>query len=333
MRTAGDLGKAVLRDVSRSFYLSLRVLPSGFREPASLGYLLARLSDTIADAGDIAPPARESLLAGLTRAVRGLGEARERSALCDELEGLADSGGLKAGEQTLLRRSGEVLAWLDEQMHQEHELIAEVIQIIVSGQSWDLTRFEGEGVVRLRSADELNEYTYRVAGCVGEFWTRLGFLKERGFADENPAVMAKLGRSYGEGLQLVNILRDVAEDWGKGRCYIPGLPGSDRDSLIKDCGDWRKTAEQKLRDGLAYCEHLLGRRLAFASGLPALLGLLTLRKLEGVSWDDLQGTVKVTRKEVRKAAWLAIRASLSAEPGRWGRAWSQLAMTSEIPKA
>nr|MBR9810877.1 squalene/phytoene synthase family protein [bacterium] len=47
----GDLSRKVLKDVSRSFYLSLRFLPKGFRAPTSIGYLLARASDTIADVG------------------------------------------------------------------------------------------------------------------------------------------------------------------------------------------------------------------------------------------------------------------------------------------
>jgi len=48
-----NLSRKVLKDVSRSFYLSLRFLPEGFRTPTSLGYLLARASDTIADAGEL----------------------------------------------------------------------------------------------------------------------------------------------------------------------------------------------------------------------------------------------------------------------------------------
>ena len=46
---AGDLLGSLLRQVSRSFYLSLAVLPRSLREPIGLAYLLARAADTIAD--------------------------------------------------------------------------------------------------------------------------------------------------------------------------------------------------------------------------------------------------------------------------------------------
>ena len=39
----------VLKGVSRSFYLSLRVLPKSLREPVGLAYILARAADTISD--------------------------------------------------------------------------------------------------------------------------------------------------------------------------------------------------------------------------------------------------------------------------------------------
>ena len=58
----GDLSRKVLKDVSRSFYLSLRFLPKGFRAPTSVGYLLARASDTIADAGQLGVEMRRDLL-------------------------------------------------------------------------------------------------------------------------------------------------------------------------------------------------------------------------------------------------------------------------------
>ena len=48
----------ILRDCSRAFYLTLRVLPKGVREPVGLAYLLARAADTVADTPDLAPEVR-----------------------------------------------------------------------------------------------------------------------------------------------------------------------------------------------------------------------------------------------------------------------------------
>ncbi|MDB4544912.1 squalene/phytoene synthase family protein, partial [Akkermansiaceae bacterium] len=88
----------VLKDVSRSFYLSLRFLPPGFRAPASLGYLLARLSDTIADAGGASPEERKVLLTEFRESM----ETGSR----DWLEGLSGLTGLSEGEERLVQRAG-----------------------------------------------------------------------------------------------------------------------------------------------------------------------------------------------------------------------------------
>jgi farnesyl-diphosphate farnesyltransferase len=330
MRAAGDLGKAVLRDVSRSFYLSLRTLPSGFREPASLGYLLARLSDTIADAGAIGRPERVALLDRFGEVIReGVGSA-DRNGLCEALGGLAGLDDWSEGERALLARAADVLAWFDLQEEGEQHLLQEVVGIIVSGQRWDLERFAGDSLVRLGRDGELDDYTYRVAGCVGEFWTRLGFrLGEGTFATVKPEVMEALGRSYGQGLQLVNVLRDAHEDWHRGRCYLPGSADESPGEVWSGSSRWRELAASRLHDGLAYCQHLQGRRLAFASGLPALLGLLTLRKLEKASWEDLRNKVKIPRRMVRKAMVAALVASLAEAPDRWEAAWRRLSEVAE----
>ena len=48
-RRSWHLRTAILRSVSRSFYLSIRFLPRLLREPIALAYLLARATDTVAD--------------------------------------------------------------------------------------------------------------------------------------------------------------------------------------------------------------------------------------------------------------------------------------------
>src|SRR4029434_8416796 len=67
----------ILSRVSRSFYLSIRVLPRRLRDPVSLGYLLARASDTIADTADIPIELRAENLKKLARGIQGeaLGDA------------------------------------------------------------------------------------------------------------------------------------------------------------------------------------------------------------------------------------------------------------------
>ncbi|HTI56205.1 MAG TPA: squalene/phytoene synthase family protein, partial [Verrucomicrobiae bacterium] len=69
-----DLTTALLRRVSRSFYLSLTVLPPAVRPTIGLAYLLARASDTIADTRLIDRTSRITHLETL-RAALGEGDA------------------------------------------------------------------------------------------------------------------------------------------------------------------------------------------------------------------------------------------------------------------
>src|SRR5262249_60616877 len=97
-----------------------------------------------------------------------------------------------------------------------------VLEKITHGQMLDLHRFDNPSQVRaLQSAAELDEYTYLVAGCVGEFWTRLCFRHLRDFASLIQDEMLALGRRYGMGLQLINVLRDAGGDLRAGRSYFP----------------------------------------------------------------------------------------------------------------
>src|SRR5271155_4019907 len=69
--TRADLLGPLLKGVSRSFYLTLRVVPIGMRDPIGLAYLLARAADTIADTSLIPPAQRLELLLSLRSQVNG----------------------------------------------------------------------------------------------------------------------------------------------------------------------------------------------------------------------------------------------------------------------
>jgi len=285
-----SLSREVLKDVSRSFYLSLRFLPAGFREPASVGYLLARLSDTIADAGSELVGVRQELLERFTDSLFTF----EKNWL-PELRRLE---GVSSGEGVLLRRAGDCLDALKALPGWQRAAIRRVVEIITDGQAWDLTRFKRDGVVRLGEDEELRNYCYQVAGCVGEFWTELGFgLGEFARADRHQ--MDAWGQSYGRALQLINILRDVPEDLENGRCYLPGRGEVTAEDLLKERGRWIGEAREGLEDAQRYSEALLGRRMRFATVLPLLIGRETLDRLEEATWEEWCARVKVSRSEVK----------------------------------
>lgn len=303
----GVLTKKVLADVSRSFYLSLRLLPAGMREGTGVAYLLARLSDTLADAGAVLENERVRALAGFRKVMAG---KDERSGWLAGLAIFKNDDSLKPGEIRLLARAGDCLAAFDGLPDWQKSAIHEVVETITDGQTWDLTRFRGKGVVALAEDAELLRYCYQVAGCVGEFWTRMAAGQGEKFGGVSEEKMRLLGLKYGEALQLINILRDVPEDLERGRCYLPGVDFSDaqkaKDELLRERTRWIATARQGLCAAHEYCDVLGGKRLRVASRLPAMIGEKTLDLLDEADWDRWKSGVKVSRKTVRREMWRAL---------------------------
>lgn len=300
-----DSGKQVLKGVSRSFYLSLRMLPRPMRRAASLGYLLARASDTLADSVTMATETRLEVLENFRRAVAGEGElARWPIALLNSVP--------QARERHLLEMSGDLIAGLEKLPAEEAVLVRKVVGIIISGQLLDLACFFGgtrEQPVALTDDAALEDYAWRVAGCVGEFWTELGFLtmKDR-FSVSTVVDLRERGIAFGKGLQLVNILRDVGEDLAVGRCYLPVADPLDVDEVLACHALWVDRACNWIREGERYAATLRSRRLRAATVVPAWIAGKTLGSLKGMDREAMKGRVKVSRGFVYRSV---IRAFLS----------------------
>jgi farnesyl-diphosphate farnesyltransferase len=287
-------GTAILKGVSRSFYLSLRLLPPSMRDAAGLGYLLARSSDTIADTPQLPVAQRLTCLADFHRAIQGAASFTTPPEL---LEHASD------GEKILMSHAADHLRWLGTLSPQETSLVHTVLDEIISGQTLDLQRF-GHATQHSRmviaSDAELIDYCQRVAGSVGAFWTHLGFLGEgENFATASQETMIHWGRHFGCALQLVNILRDRPEDMRHGRYYLPGtahLPVGD--ACLHAHDRWIHLARAWVHDGLLYAAALRGKRLRCATVLPALIALETLDALEQATWPQMEQRIKVPKSTV-----------------------------------
>lgn len=220
--------RSILKGVSRSFYLSVRVLPSTVQEQVAVGYLLARAADSLADTA-ILPAAERRRLLGLLR----LAATGERAAHSQFLSALAAAQARTpltgdANEGLLLQRLGDCLALLGDQPAADRALLQRVLDQLTSGMERDLERFPpadgpvppGE-VVGLADRSQLDEYTYSAAGCVGEFWTDLMALHLPALSHLAGPDLRRRGISLGNALQLVNVIRDVRADLQIGRCYWP----------------------------------------------------------------------------------------------------------------
>jgi farnesyl-diphosphate farnesyltransferase len=312
MRPADDLLGDVLRQVSRSFYLSLRILPGGLREPIGLAYVLARAADTVADTRLIARPERMAHLETLRRAFAGAPT---------DLDGvvracLPHQAG--AADGRLLARTGEAVARLDALPALDRESVREVLATLTSGMLFDLTRFPGEdgrSLAALETLDELDRYTYLVAGCVGEFWTVLHLAHRPRLGRWERGAMSARGVRLGKALQWTNVLRDVPADLRSGRCYLPskelkGIGLAPRDLLEPPGALAARPLVRRLLD-VALAHYDAGWRytlaipraewrMRLACAWPLLIGLATLRELAGHPNPlAAPAPVKITRARVR----------------------------------
>lgn len=306
-----ELLRDLLRRVSRSFYLSLKGLPPGVREPVSLAYLLARTSDTIADTRWI--PA-EQRLASLKQFGRRIAGTDSNPIDFKELS----TGQGDPAEGMLLTRAEDSLGVLAAMSDPDRELIRHVLETILSGQILDLQRFahaSESNLIALDNAGDLEDYTYRVAGCVGGFWTRVCFDHLSPQCTLSETEMTEIGVHYGQGLQLVNILRDLPRDLRQGRCYLPADQLSSVDLAPRDLLDpqqemrlrpiynaWLDRAHAFLADGWTYA-NAYPRALArvrISCALPLLIGWRTLNRLRDGRILDPKTRIKVSRGEVKK---------------------------------
>jgi farnesyl-diphosphate farnesyltransferase len=321
----------LLKATSRSFYLTLRVLPAAVRPQIGLAYLLARTTDTIADT-EIVP---------LEQRIDALKRLRERiltpSTVPLNFGELAQHQGLPA-ERLLLEKAGDSLALLQTLSPADLQLIHTLLNIITDGQELDLLRFAGasaEKIVALETAAELDDYTWRVAGCVGEFWTKMCRAHLFPEARLDDAQLLADGIRFGKGLQLVNILRDLPADLRKGRCYLPTekldeaglrpaglLSPADEAKFLPLYHRYLDAAESHLAAGWAYTNALPrgSMRVQQACAWPILIGLKTIERLRAANVVALQQRIKISRGEVRG---ILLRSVLSYPlPGAWQKLFS-----------
>ena len=298
---------SILARVSRSFYLSIRLLPKKLRDPVSLGYLLARASDTIADTTELPPDLRIENLRLLVRGIQG-------EALGDAIVGLSASVTplqKNKAERALIESLQSCLDWLEQSEVPDREEVRAVLEQINRGQVLDLERFPNpKQIAALEKSADLDEYTYLVAGSAGEFWTRLCFRHLPKFSGRSEGDMLGMGKRYGMGLQLINILRDAGADLRAGRCYFPNeelvVAAMEPSQILREperfqpiYRKWREKAERGIEAGLQYANAIRNRRVRVATALPGLIGARTLALLRNAGATALHRHIKVPRKEVR----------------------------------
>jgi farnesyl-diphosphate farnesyltransferase len=218
-----ELLRDLLKRVSRLFYTTLVVVPANVRDQVGLAYLFARAADTIADTELIDRPRRLGFLNRLREQfVRESVDWTEVRAI-QEVAGPLQQD---SAERILLERLDECFRLFLDFSSDDRQRIQRLMTTLTQGMDMDLSVFPGASVAdltALKTPDDLDRYTYHVAGCVGEFWTDLMCAHRKALANWNIQQMSDVGVRFGKGLQLTNIVKDIAHDLQKGRCYIPEM--------------------------------------------------------------------------------------------------------------
>ncbi len=305
-----DIDK-LLETTSRSFYPTLKYLPKKIRGQIGLLYLLARVADTIADS----KVGQTNQLIETLKMYNNV--AQGRSNQLPDFSTLAEIQ-LNPDEGELLRNVDKVIQALSIYDEGDQIRILECLDVIVGGQILDLERFgiaKDDGMISsLKSEEELDDYTYRVAGCVGVFWTKMSLAHIISLPKEKEEQFFENGIRFGKALQMINILRDIPEDVRFGRCYIPEPSLKGFDMKPEDLLDSSKIdtfrplydtyldlTSEHLDAAIEYIRMIPDRqfRLKAASMLPVLIGQRTVTLLREGNILDSDEKIKVTRDEMK----------------------------------
>ena len=214
---SGETLDHLLVETSRTFALAIPLLPEPSRRTVSVAYLLFRVADTLEDAETWPRNDRATALQQFADLLRGQGDANDLAHSWAK-----DPPVNHAGYMHLLELTPQLLHTLDQlgsaaAIVREHTLRTTLgMRDVLQAEAAE----EPRRTVRLRSLEELRQYCYTVAGIVGELLTDVFVHDTPSLQDELPALRTE-ERLFGEGLQLVNILKDEAADASEERIFIP----------------------------------------------------------------------------------------------------------------
>lgn len=310
----------MLAGVSRTFALTIPELPSDLARVVSNAYLLCRVVDTIEDEPALGSTVKRELAALFVSAVAGESAPEAfAAALAPRL-----SAATLPAERELVTESARLLGITHRFTPAQHDALATCVRVMAAGMVRFQEANDGRGLADVATLDR---YCYHVAGVVGEMLTRL-------FAEHSPAIASRRDRmmplavSFGEALQMTNILKDVWTDRARGACWLPrdvfAHAGFDLDRLQDGPGDARfqagllalvAKAHRHLRDAIDYTllvpasERGIRNFCLWAIGM----AVLTLRKIYRHPGFRSGDEVKISRRSVRATV---IASRLAAERDR-----------------
>jgi farnesyl-diphosphate farnesyltransferase len=322
---AERFAREVLPAVSRTFALSIRVLPGELGRAVLTAYLLCRIADTVEDEPSLPAERKAALLESLARCFDDVGAADAFPATVREITGEAAHVQLTHHTDlvfVLFRSLTEATRG-----HVQHW----VTEMIVGMRKFVLLYPFG---IRIQTVDEYKEYCYYVAGTVGYLLTDLWHEHASSISDARYLVLRERCREFAEALQTVNILKDVATDANKeNSIYVPEdllrLHGSSHATMLEPdripgTREAMATLVQLACNDLDAARSyllLIPRRavsIRLFCMMPLLFAYATLRDLTRTPQALARGeVVKISRREVKSLTLMGVLVILSNRGLAW----------------
>ena len=295
----------ILPHVSRTFALTIPQLPAALRTAVTNAYLLCRIADTIEDEPALSAADTYIFLERFTAVVKGKEDAARLAR--DVVPRLSDR--TLPAERDLVANMDRVIRVVSRFDERQRAAIRRCIEVMSRGMHEFQRTASLNGLAR---ATDMDSYCYYVAGIVGETLTEL-FCAYSPAIMRNYATLYELAPSFGQGLQMTNILKDVWEDRSRGACWLPqevfSRYGVDLAQLSPERSDARfhagileliGVAHRHLRNALAFTLLIPGEETGIRLFCLWALGLaaLTLRKIQTTPGFTAGAQVKVSRSAV-----------------------------------
>lgn len=254
----------LLKQNSRSLYLSAKILPADIRKTFYCGYLFCRVADTLADTTLISSDKRIKLIKNYHEML----EKQEKPLLSSFKEAANEAEeDIYPSEKVLLDNIDICIKEFNALPRQHRKLVLDVVHYVCLGMEWDLSYFpeENSGLLKAVTTEgKTEEYCNFMGGEPGVFWAKLLL---NGKEDTE---FVENARKIGKALQITNILRDIPADVKIGRSYLPLTDLSKHDLMPQDLLD--KKNYRKLRPviykWIAWGMENLNAAPAFLSKIP-----------------------------------------------------------------
>ncbi|WP_248517810.1 phytoene/squalene synthase family protein [Salinarchaeum laminariae] len=301
-----------VQGVSRTFALTVDVLEEPMATEICLGYLLCRVADTVEDASHVPPAEQAALLETYDAALDPEREETMAHFRADVDEWLP-APSERTDDWTVVANAPTVWATFAEQPDDVQAAVVPPVREMVTGMATFVNRYADAGGLRISDQSELESYCYYAAGTVGTLITNL--LTRGDVDDARSQVLYETAGSFGLLLQLVNVSKDVYDDYTEeNNVYLPAewlaaedvaqdavLEPDNRDAAAAVVDRTASYAQTFLDDAQTYLEaapQAFGNTIS-AWSIPYLLSVGTLRELRARPADALTDAgVKVSKQEV-----------------------------------